>query len=298
MDDPARVHFVEQGHLDMFAVALRADEAIGRRRFVARVPAGEFAFGACRISDEPAADSSFGFLVALSQDAVVVEGARSGVTAETFDLATVNWIDEWVSRLSEFQVRDRPPLRGALLLETDPNIPCPAGARLSAQHRDVIRASADAPIHLIGRREFTIAQGAPLLPITQRTWFEIDNDAQVCAVYTPTALVTGRLLPALDRFTAIVLESAIHTEAEAAQASHTRRRDAREARRRSTRSSKLISVSRLARSASSLTSRCWSRIDSRVCSDSSRMACRQPISSRRKYSVCMGPMYSSSPFGT
>ena len=233
MDDPARVHFVEQGHLDIFAVELRANEAVGRRRFVARVPAGEIAFGSRRISDEPAADSSFGFLAVPSQDAVVVQGARSGVTAETFDLATVNWIDEWVSRLSEFLVRDRPPSRDALLLEADPDIPYPAGARLSAQHRDVIWASADAPIHLIGRREFTIAQGAPLLPITQRTWFEIDNDAQVSAVYTPTALVTGRLLPALDRFSAIVLEFAIHTEAEAAQASHTRRRDAQEARRRS-----------------------------------------------------------------
>ena len=45
--------------------------------------------------------------------------------------------------------------------------------------------------------------------------------------------MTGRLLPALDRFSVIVLEFAIHTEAEAARTSHTRRRDAQDARRRS-----------------------------------------------------------------
>ena len=164
MDDPARVHFVEQGHLDIFAVALRKDEPVGRRRFVARVPAGEIAFGARRITDRAAADRSFGFLAVPSQDAVVVEGARSGVTPENFDLAAVNWIDEWVSRLSDFLVRYRPPPRDALLLEADPDVPYPAGAVLCAQHRDVILVSADAPIRLIGHSEFTIAQGAPLLP--------------------------------------------------------------------------------------------------------------------------------------
>ena len=96
MDDPERVHFVEQGHLDIFTVEFRAGAAAGRRRFVARVPAGEIAFGARRIAvrDEPG--RGFGFLAVPSQDAVVVEGARSGVASENFDLASVSWIDEWV----------------------------------------------------------------------------------------------------------------------------------------------------------------------------------------------------------
>ena len=233
MDDPERVHFVEQGHLDIFTVEFGADEAVGRRRFVSRVPAGEFAFGARRIVDRDSPDRGLGFLAVPSLDAVVVEGARSGVASESFDLAAVNWIDEWVSRLSAFLVRDRPPPRDALLLEADPDVPYPAGAVLSAQHRVVMWASADVPMLLIGRQDLTVAEGAPLLPVTQRTWFQIDHEARVSAVYSPTALLRGRLLPALDRFAQIVLAFALHAEVEAAEASHARRRDAQNARRES-----------------------------------------------------------------
>ena len=49
MDDPSRVYLVEQGHLDVFAVELSGSEAIGRRRFIARVPGGEMAFGHRRV---------------------------------------------------------------------------------------------------------------------------------------------------------------------------------------------------------------------------------------------------------
>ena len=198
MDDPERVHFVEQGHLDIFAVRMRSGEAAGRRRFVARVPAGEIAFGARRLVAPSTPDRSFGLLAVPSQGAVLVEGARSGVASEHFDFATVDWIDEWVSRLSEFLVRDRPPPRDALLLEAEPDVPYSAGAVLCAQHRDVIWVRADASMRLIGRSTLTVAPGAPLLPVTQRTWVEIDAAAEVSAVYTPTALVTRRLLPALD----------------------------------------------------------------------------------------------------
>ena len=233
MDDPERVYFVEQGHLDIFTVEFRASETAGRRRFVARVPAGEIAFGAQRIAVPDKPDRSFGFLAVPSQDAVVVEGARSGVASENFDLASVSWIDEWVSCLSEFLVLDRPPPRDALLLEADPDVPYPAGTILCGQHRVVIWISADAPMRLIGRQDLTVAEGARLFPVTERTWVEIDRDAHVSGVYSPTALLQRRLLPALDHFARIVLAFAMKADAEAAEASQARRRDAQDARRES-----------------------------------------------------------------
>ena len=231
MDDPQRVHFVERGYLDVFAVELSADEAAGRRRFVARVPAGEMAFGRDRISDQARSERTFGFLAVPSLNAVVVEGERAGVAAESFDLAATNWIDEWISRLSEFLVRDRPPPRDALLLEADPDVPYPSGSALAAQHMDVIWVSANAPMRLVGRDDLIVAPGAPLLPVTEQTWFEIDADAQVSAFYTPTALLTKRLWPGFDRFGACVLEFAILTEAEESEAFEMRRRSTHRARR-------------------------------------------------------------------
>ena len=233
MDDPARVYFVEQGHLDVFAVELSADEVAGRRRFVARAAAGQMAFGCDRIADPERSERTFGFLAVPSLDAVLIAGERTGVASDNFDLDATNWIDEWISHLAEFLVRDRPPPRNALLLEADPDIPYASGSALSAQHKDVIWVSANAPLRLVGHSDLTVAEGEPLQPITEHTWLEIDVDAQVSAVYTPTALLTERLWPGLDRFGARVLEFAMLAEAEETATATARRRSAHEARRAS-----------------------------------------------------------------
>ena len=233
MDDTEQVHFVEQGHLDVFTVALQGDKVVGRRRFVARVPVGEIAFGVHRIKDHSTPDRDFGFLAVPSQDAVLVEGTRSDVASGSFDLETVNWIDEWVVRLSEFLVRGQPSPQDALLLEADPEVRYPAGAVLSAQHRDIIWVSANTPMRFIGNSRIYIVPGAPVFPVTDRTWLEINTDAEVSAVYTPTALVKEQLLPALDQFAMTVLDFAKQVESEAAEALHVRRSDAQSARRES-----------------------------------------------------------------
>ena len=233
LDNPDRVYFVERGYLDIFAVEWSAGEVAGRRHFVARVPAEELAFGCERIAEPARPERTFGFLAVPSLDAILIAGERTGVAAATFDLEAVDWIDKWISHLSAFLVRDRPPPRNALLLEADPDIPYPSGAALSAQHKDVIWASANAPLRLVGRSDMIVAEGDPLLPITEQTYFEIDADAQVSAVYTPTALLTERLWPAFDRFGTRVLEFAILAAAEAAETSATRHRSAHQARRRS-----------------------------------------------------------------
>lgn len=231
MDDPARVYFVEQGYLDIFAVALNAAEAAGRRRFVARVSAGEMAFGSDRVRYPVQAERTFGFLAVPSLNAIIIEGERSGVASEKFDLAATNWIDGWIFRLSEFLVRHRPPPQDVLLLEADPDVPYPSGSALSAQHMDVIWVFTNAPMRFVGRDDMIVEEGEPLLPVTEQTWFEIAAAAHVSAMYTPTALLTKRLWPGFNRFGVRVLEFALLTEAEAVETSEIRRRNAHEARR-------------------------------------------------------------------
>ena len=233
MDDPERVLWVEQGHLDIFAVELDAAEPVGRRRFVARVPRGEMAFGAGRIGPGSPGGNTFGFYAVPSQDAVVVAGERRGVAGDRFDLSAIGWIDSYISRLSDFLARDRPPPRNALLLEADPDVAYSAGSPLSAQHRDVIWVEADAPMRLLGRASLTVGAGGPLAPVTERTWLELDADARLTAMYTPTALRNARLWSGMERFCECVLGFAAAAGAEEAQASAARRRSANEARRAS-----------------------------------------------------------------
>ena len=233
MDDPTRVYLVEQGHLDVFAVELSGNEPVGRRRFMARIPAGEMAFGHHRVTASKQPSRVFGLLAVPSLDAILIEGARDGVSSDSFDLAAVLWIDSWISRTSEFLVRGRPPPRHAVLLDADPDIPYESGSTLSAQHGDIIWVSATTPIRFIGRSDQVIDVGEPLLPVTEQTWFEIGADAEVSAMYTPAALLTERLWPAFLRFGERLLEYAVLAEAEAAVVLEAGRRRAHAARRES-----------------------------------------------------------------
>ena len=232
MDDAERVYLVEREYLDIFAVELEGDRPVGRRRFVTRVAVGEMAFGADRAADPARAGRVFGFLAVPGLDAVLIDGERAGVAAEGFDLAAVTWIDVWISKLSEFAVRGCAPPRNAVQIEADPNVSYPSGSVLSAQHGDVVWVSATVPMRLLGRTDLVAAAvGEPLLPLTEHTWFEIDADAVVTGVHTPTALLTEQLWPALLRFASRILERAILAEAEAAAALASRRRDSNEALR-------------------------------------------------------------------
>ncbi len=250
MNDPERVHYVEHGHLDVFAVESRGGEVVGRRRFVARIPAGELAFGAAPLPLPARSGSAprgkrgkkggrvepagrHGLLAVPSQDAVVVRGERAGISAEAFDLAATTWVDDWIGRLSDFVARDRPAPRHTHLLEADPDVPVPAGATLTAHHLDVIWVTSKAGLRYVGRGDVRVADPGPLVPVTERTWLEADEDARVTAVYTPTALLTGRLWPALDHFGTLVLRLALAADARDVDAQSARRRAAKLARRAS-----------------------------------------------------------------
>ena len=233
MDDPERVYMVEQGHLDVFAVELRGDEPVNRRRFVARVPDDSMAFGTKRVSDPARPKRVFAFLAVPSLDAVLIAGERAGVAADTFDLAATTWIDDWVARLSEFPARGHSVPLNAELIDADPDVGYRAGAVLSAQHGDIVWVSAKAPMRLLGRGDMVVGEGEPLLPVTERTWFEIDVATEVTAVYTPTALLTKRLWPAFRRFGNRVLEYAILAEAETEIELESRRRRVHDAKRAS-----------------------------------------------------------------
>ena len=231
MDDAERVHLVERGFLDVFAVELAGDRPVGRRQFVTRVAAGEMALGADRVADPARPARVFGFLAVPGLDTVVIDGERAGVAAAEFDLAAVTWIDTWIASLSGFAVRGCPPPRDAVQVEAEPGVSHRAGSVLTAQHGDVVWVSATVPMRLLGRTDLAVPAGEPPLPLTERTWSSIDDAAVVTAVYTPTALLTGQLWPALLRFASRILERAILADAEAAASLASRRRDANEAMR-------------------------------------------------------------------
>ena len=213
LDDPARAFYVEQGHLDLFAVEMEDGEPSNRKPFVGRVPAGAIAFGA-PVFERAAEGCSINFQAIPARSAVVVECDRASlVNAENFGIDVTIWIDDWIFRLSEFMALGRRPASSDLrLLEADPDVPCPAASVVSAHHSDVLWVSADRPMRFTGRADLALAAGE-LLPLSERNWFEFDADTAVSAIHTPTAVVTGRLWPAFDRFSLLALRySRIHSQ--------------------------------------------------------------------------------------
>ena len=210
LDEPGRVFWVDSGFLDIFAIELFGDEAASRTPFVTRVPAGAMGFGTQRLAGPGGSAGLFSFFAVPSMDAVITEGDREGVASkENFDLDATIWIDEWISRLSEFLVRSKgPPPRDALLLDADPNVPYPAGAAVSAHHSDIIWATADRPMRFAGQEQLAVGSDGHLVPLSERTWLDLDEDTEISAFHTPTVVVTDRLWPALDRFNALALEYA------------------------------------------------------------------------------------------
>ena len=231
LDDPESFHFVEQGHLDIFSVALHQGRVAGRRSFINRVEEGRVAFGT-RLSEERE-QITFGFLAVPAMNTILVEARREGINADSFDLTTTIWIDEWLFGLSEFLAQSRVPPRDAHLLEADPNVPYRAGASLSAHHSDLVWVSADHPAQFVGRPDMVVHPQDGLVPVTERTWLALDADARVSAVHTPGALATEQLWPAFDHFSSRILEFSDLASNEVSMAWEQRRWNSYEARRAS-----------------------------------------------------------------
>ena len=215
LDTSARVLLVEEGHVDVFVVEMDEEmRPASRWSFVSRLPVGAMAFGTSR-----EVDHAFRLIAVPSQDATVVQGERAGIeSVDSLDLETTIWIDDWVSRLSQFLARGSgPPSKDARLLEAEPAIPYPAGAIVTAQHRDVIWASADRPAHFQGDPRLTVPAGADPVALTQWTWLTLDEAAEISAVYTPTVFLQERIWPALDAFNRLIQTYAALASAETAR---------------------------------------------------------------------------------
>ena len=210
LDDPEKAFYVERGFLNLFGVETDSERRmLGRRPFVARLDPGAVTFGGAvrpRNGGDGAAEGLFALLAVPSQDAVLVDGQRARIeSVEAFDLDATIWIEEWIANCSGYLVRDLgPPPPGARLLEAEPDVSYPAGSFLSAQHLDTVWVSADRPMRYMGRDELVVPPGAPPLPLTEFTWVELEEDAAVSGLYTPTVLFQRRLRDSLALFNRMV----------------------------------------------------------------------------------------------
>ena len=210
-------YIVESGHVDLFTVLVDdRRNALTRTPFVARISAGNAFFGA---SITPYVDDGDRALFACqavpARETVLLRGDREHFASpEAFDLDAVALIDDWVVAAAEFVARyEPPPPRDVLLLEADPDVRYAAGAAVSAHHREVLWVSVDRPGLFMGSPRFPVQKDTHL-PLVEHTWLTLPEETRVSAVHSPSAILTGRLWPALDWYHVQLLRCARHYRAQ------------------------------------------------------------------------------------
>ena len=210
LDRHEEFYIVESGYVDLFTV-VGDDEhrALTRAPFLARIPVGGAFFGSLIIPSE-GGDTFFTYQAVPSRGTILLRGKREHLASrDTFDLDAVSLIDDWVVTASEFVARYEQRPREVLLLEADPDVPYEARSVVSAQHHEVLWISVDRPGLLVGRPGFAVAKES-LFPLAEHIWLTLPEETRVSAVYTPSAIITGRLWNALDRYNVQILRCASH----------------------------------------------------------------------------------------
>ena len=223
-------YVVESGYVDLFAVVVDdLRHTLTRQPFIARLQVGSAFFGSLTLPSSRGGEDGFlAFQAVPSRNAVLLRGERRHfATRDDFDLDAVSLIDDWVAAASDFvSSNEPPPPRDAFLLEADPDVPYKARAALSTHHLEILWVVADRPSRFVGRSEFPVGPNV-VLPLNERIWLTLADDARVSAVHTPGAIVTRQLWTALDRFNAQILRCAGRYWEEAYRKSMTRLTESR-----------------------------------------------------------------------
>ncbi|HWI28179.1 MAG TPA: NHLP bacteriocin export ABC transporter permease/ATPase subunit [Stellaceae bacterium] len=200
------IWLVLQGRVEIYAVPLEGDEIVGGGRHVLTVQPGEVIFGLPAV---PMGPPGSGQRLALRAVAVmgteVYVAPRAQIEARNFDISVVIWVDRWVALLSEALMHHR-PLPVVTLPEADPDQSFPSQTALSAQHDDVLWLDLlEGGLRFLDAPEAPVAAGAPLLPLTDRSFARAEGEIRANVIFTPGAWRSGRLWAGFNAFQRIAM---------------------------------------------------------------------------------------------
>jgi ATP-binding cassette subfamily C protein len=201
LDREDMIWLVLQGQVEIYAVPLEGNEIVGGGRHVMTVQPGEVIFG---LPSVPMGPPENGQRLALRAVAVmgteVYAAPRAQIEAHNFDISVVIWVDRWVALLSEALMHRR-PLPVVTLPEADPDQTFAAGTALSAQHDDVLWLDLKAGgVRFLDEPDAVVAAGAPLLPLTERSFARADGEINVNVIFTPGAWRSGHIWAGFNAF--------------------------------------------------------------------------------------------------
>jgi NHLM bacteriocin system ABC transporter ATP-binding protein len=198
LDQPERVWLLLEGRVEVQAVPMRGDVPAGLPRHVLTAEPGDVLFA---LPTLPGAGPDGTDLV---MRAVAVLGSevhatdRSHVRGRELDISVVIWTERWIDLLAA-ALAEGEALPPATLLEADPDQKLAAGACLAGPSEGVVWARVrSGALRPVGADAAPVRQGAPPLPLTERSLAMATEASVVDGLLTPQAWLEGSLWPALD----------------------------------------------------------------------------------------------------
>lgn len=195
MTDKERVYFVIEGQIDVFAVRIRNDEAIGARKFLFEVYKGQVIFPIL-----PREEETYGLLlsgkigttlVAVDQkDFILYREMERGF------YSLINILDQWVLSLTKAMTTEIPP-RIFTSIQQGKEVSAKVGENLLTKERvlwiNIKKGKAKVNDHQ------EIHEGM-YFPLTESTWMRIVENSEVLAYSTKELLQKQLLFSELDVF--------------------------------------------------------------------------------------------------
>jgi len=211
LNDPNVVYLVLQGRVEVYLTPLLHGQASGPGMHVGSFRPGDLIFGAAEgelpedLSLAPAwlaPETSFALRAVATMGSLVYRSDLERVSGEDFDIVTVDWVDRWVSGISDGVATGVRPTATAVI-EADPGQTHPADSALYAFHGDVVWVTlSEGEAFFLGQPESTIRVGDLPVPVAGRVWLTLAATSTLNATFSPGQLRNRRLWEALPAFNA------------------------------------------------------------------------------------------------
>lgn len=197
---------VEAGRIDIFAVHIRSDGSLSRRRHLLRVPKGEMFFRA----EGP--EAGFALLAVGTFETELSPFERGGLNVASTAPERANRlaakVDRWVDELAHGAISELPPNGSETLDPSDEPIDVPEGTCVRAPDRLLWTQHLSGHSFFMGQRILSrIGPEHSVLPVGDHVWLQTSEESRFRTTPTLTLIREGALRDALDTFHTFVLRS-------------------------------------------------------------------------------------------
>ncbi len=206
LDNPQQVFLVQSGSLALFATRMNQGEAVGKRRYLFSVNAGEALFGSA-LWLEPEGNSKHGILAIAIEETQLQPLELDNIAAQVAlaNPEVISLLEGWIYHWSQFVAAMPIPKPGVLQVPELGKLSLPKGQALQGPSRGVIWAQVtQGSAAGMGMDRLTLDANVPVFALTSDIWLQALTDLTVQTLTLTELTKTQQLPSSLAQFHAFV----------------------------------------------------------------------------------------------